>query len=75
MKQPRDQIRWVRLSREQRDHLYAFTDGSVEDEIVAQWDSAPDDDGLIRGLILVGSGTLVALPIAIVVLIVAWWLS
>ena len=72
MKQPRDQIRWVRVSREQRDHLWAFADNSVADEIVAQWDNAPDDDGTIRAMIIVGTITAFAIPLAVIALAV--WL-
>lgn len=75
MKQPRDQLRWVRLSREQRDHLHAYVDDDIGDEIVYQWDEAPDDDGLIRGLILVGTGTMIVLPVALVALVLWLWLA
>lgn len=36
-------VRLVPMTREQRDHLNAFTDGSVPEELVAAWDAAPAD--------------------------------
>ena len=69
--------RWVRLTRGQRDVLAMHGEDASELvllSIVEQWDAAPNDDGVLRVVIAVGTAVAFLVPVGVVGLAVYLWL-